>query len=197
MTTRKLKKLDNLANVSKIVQVFGHYTEFKLYEKSLKHSIDYEDAEKLSNFLSFIKKDRVLPSDLLSTHDEKTNQLIESYNKLKLGYSELKLLGLNKKESNQLFSKLSKTILKLPNYYLSIPMNCDDLSWYIIGFLDKDEFLQKFKLLSIFGEHQQMKPRVFYKIYTDVLFHYTNIINQKKNGKRHSLGKSSIPTSNN
>jgi hypothetical protein len=168
----KFSKVINLHIVEVLTRVFGYYVEFKLYEKSLKYTTTYKEAENLSGLISFIMQNEVKPSDLISSEDEKVDQLLESYLKLKSGYIELKQLGLTKKQSNKIFTKLSKTMLKIPTYYLSIPMNCKLLSAYINGVIDKKYLEERFVTISILGKHEITKPRTFYRIYSNVLENY-------------------------
>lgn len=181
MTFRKNKRIINLFIVKEITQAYGNYVEFKLSEKVIRNSLNYESAEKLSQIMSFIVNKEVLPEELLHTTEEITNDLIEKYNKLKESYHNLKnSLGLSKKSVNKIFTQLSKTILKMPAYYVIIPRNCDVLTYYILGFIDKEELENNFIVLCITGKHKPMKPRVFYRIYSDVLKIYHKNNKKKK-----------------
>jgi hypothetical protein len=180
MELRKTKRIGNLFVVKEITQAYGNYIEFKLFEKLFKQQLDYKSAEGLAKILSFITSKDVLPDELLHTEDETANNLIDKYNKLKESYLNLKnSLGLSQKAANKIFAQLSKSIVKMPTHYVIIPRNCDVLTYYILGLIDREELKNNFIVLCLTGNHKPMKPRVFYHIYSDVLKSYQQIAKPK------------------
>ncbi|TXG85757.1 MAG: hypothetical protein E6R13_01715 [Spirochaetes bacterium] len=166
----------NLQLVYDIVTAFGHYTEFNLYKKSYNINTEYKDVEKLTPILSFITQTEINTSDLIQSEDEKINNLLNAYVNLEESYKKLKQYNLSKTKAKKIFKKLNKTILISPQYYLSIPHNCFYLKHYILNNITKNELINNFILFG-FNNNKQMHPKIFYKIYTNVLNEYKKCIN--------------------
>ena len=162
-------RLIKLQLVHDIVVGLGHFIEFNLYKKAYDKSLKYGDAENVSIILSFITNKKVLPEELIRSKDEQSNMLLDSFLNLKNSYSILKKYGITKLQATKLFRKLQKTLLKLPDYYLSIPHNCEYLKYYILNLIDKETLIDNFILLNITGKHEKMNRLVFYKLYSNVL----------------------------
>lgn len=175
---RKLDRLHNLNLVGDIVTGVGNYIEFDLYKSALEINNDYTDAKELSDLVSFLTKETVDPSVFINTEDERSNDLIEAFTKLNESYELLEnRYNINKETINKIFDLL-KNILISPAIYLSIPRNCNYLTLYILGAIDKKELEFNFIQLNITGIHKQMNKKYFYNIYSKVLDTYNFCIKQ-------------------
>jgi hypothetical protein len=176
MSIKNYKRIINLTIVGRIVDAYGKYEDFKLAKRAIEFQTSYQEAEKISEIISLVTKKEISPSELIFTEDEKVNDIIDKYNDLKKSYADLKSIGISKKNSNKIFSALSKTILKLPEYFVSVPRNCTLLSSYICGEIDNSLLEKNFIKISILGNHEIMNRRIFYKIYNSVLEEYQKTI---------------------
>lgn len=177
-----MKNLKKLILVSNVIEAFGNYIEFKMYEESLNHEDSYEDAIKLKELTSFVLNTDTQISDFIKSDDVKTNEVIKAYKKLKQSITILEVHGI--KNYIDVFNELEKyTLLTMPQYYMSLSMQCNSLALYKANLINKQELKENFIMLSLTGTHKEMDKRLFYKLYSKVLDSLIltgNLINKNK-----------------
>lgn len=163
-----MKKIKQLILAASVIEAFGNYIEFKMYEESLKYEDSYEDVIKLKELASIIINKDLQISDFIKSSSVKGDDLIEAYNNLKHSVTVLEGYGI--KNYIELFKVMEDhVLLTMPQYYMSLSMQCNSLALYKANLINKQELKENFVMLSLSGTHKEMDMRLFYKLYSKIL----------------------------
>lgn len=151
--SKKIRLIKRIYILKEFVNATENFINLKLYENLYKSNLSYNSAEKLATLCSFIKGETVDATEFLLSNNEKENGILDNYLLLKNSYKRLKVLGFNKKMSNSIIKKLKKhTLLKYPNYIVSLEYICNVLLNYIMNNIDKKTCEKNIFIITLSGK---------------------------------------------
>lgn len=174
-TNRRNTRLVRLYILS---EAYFKYQIFYLNQCVLKHNNDYQLAESTSNMINTIFNGQTTASDFIKSEDEKTNEVIETYNEYQ---SFLNKTFLDKKVVDA-FCKASEhsfgTMLKINSTGFSSQITA--LILYNSGEISKQQVQNALKDYCIFTKKtKKLNTKLFKKTITSIEKLYSEILEKK------------------